>query len=138
MQVATVVGPLSTTSGGQVVVVQLLTGAAGDGEHVLTATLLVLAFEQTTFVHALPRLGDALVQEGTGTLLVTIGDGHVVSTQLLIEVGPDTVHVCTGTLVVVRIGQIVAVYAFPMLADATTHDPTGVRGELLTEQEVVV
>ena len=46
--------------------------------------------------------------------------------------------IATGTLVVVRIGQIVAVYKLPGAAATGVHDETGVSGELLLPQVVVV
>ncbi len=108
VQVCTAVGPLSTSGVGQVVVVQPLPIVGPEGVHELTATLLVLLFEQLTVVQS-GELAVAFVQEGTGTLVVVTAAGQVVVVQLLTEEGSDAVQFKTGTLVVVTIGQAVAV-----------------------------
>jgi hypothetical protein len=136
--VPTSVGPLSRISAGQVVVVQKLPGVAGEGVHELTATLELLLFEQLTEVQELPKLGPALVQDGTGTLFCTTGAGQLVSTQLSPKFGPETVQLATGMLVDTRVGQIVAVYMLVPSAGTAVHEPTGVSGELLVPQVVVV
>lgn len=108
VQVCTTVGPLSTSGAGQVVAVQLLPELAAEAAHELTATLLVLLFEQVTVVHS-GELALAFVQEGTGTLVVVTAAGQVVLVQLFPEEAPEAVQVATGTFVVVTIGQTVAV-----------------------------
>jgi hypothetical protein len=106
---ATLVGPLSTVGAGQVVVVQRFPAFAPEATHELTATLLVLLFEQLMVVQALPALATAGVQTETGRFVTTKGAGHVVSVQLLPALATAAVQLATGTFVVVTIGQIVAV-----------------------------
>lgn len=66
VQDATVVGPLTTISGGQVVVVQPLPTFAPEAAHELTATFVVLLFEQVIVVQALPAAAVCGVQIETG------------------------------------------------------------------------
>lgn len=136
---ATVVGPLTTVSGGQVVVVQPLPKLAPETTQELTATFVVLLFEQVMSVQKLPAAAVCGVQIETGRFVNTTGGGHVVSVQKLAKVGPDTAQVWTGTFVVVTSGQIVAMNRGPV-ATAGVQPPTstGVSAELLVPQVVVV
>jgi hypothetical protein len=135
----TVVGPLTTISGGQVVVVQPFPTFAPEATHELTATFVVLLFEQVISVQALPAAAVCGVQIDTGRFVTTKGAGQVVSVQKLAAVGPDTVQVWTGTFVVVRSGQIVAMNRGPVAATGVqVPTSTGVSAELLVPQVVVV
>lgn len=76
---ATLVGPLTNVSAGQVVVVQPLPALGPEGVHEATAALVVLLVE------------------------------HVVVVQLLPDVGPEPVHDATGVGPLEAVGQVVVV-----------------------------
>ena len=78
----TFVGPLTTGSAGQVVVVYPLAEVGPVAVHEATATLLVLLVAQVVVTQLLPEAAAEPVHEATGTLLVVL-TLQVVVVQLL-------------------------------------------------------
>lgn len=71
---ATLVGPLTSVSGGQVVVVQPLPELGPEAVHEATAALVVLLVEQVVVVQPLPAAASEPVHDETGVgPLVAVG-----------------------------------------------------------------
>ena len=81
----------------QVVVVHAFAALAAEGVQVCTATLVVVAVRHVVLVKLSPATAACTLQICTGTSVVTTGAAHVVVVQPFAAVGPEAVHVATGT-----------------------------------------
>lgn len=71
---ATLVGPLTTVSAGQVVVVQPLPALGPEEVHEATAALVVLLVEQVVVVQLLPSVGPEPVHDATAVGPLVAGE----------------------------------------------------------------
>lgn len=134
VQAATPVGP-TTVGAGQVVAMKRFAPVAADGEQ-LAAPVLLLLSRQVVATKEFPEFADALVQDATGTSVVTAGAGQVVVVKLLPGVGPDAEQLATPTLLLTTEPQLVLTQLLPEEAATGLHEADAVGPVLATVQTV--